>query len=43
MIQIIIRMARITHVPHLFSTKHIFFEENTAFFPIEKKEKKKKN
>ena len=35
-------MARITHVPHLFSMKHIFFEVNTAFFPIEKKEKKKK-
>ena len=38
----IIRMTRITHVPHLFSMKHIFFEVNTAFLSIQKKEKKKK-
>ena len=37
----IIRMTRITHVPHLFSMKHIFFEVNTAFLSIEKKERKK--
>ena len=42
MIQIIIRMARITHVPHLFSIKHIFLEVNTASLSIQKKEKKKK-
>ena len=41
MIQIIIKMARITQVPYLFSMKHIFFEVNTAFLSIEKKERKK--
>ena len=35
-------MARITHVPHLFSIKHIFLEVNTASLSIQKKEKKKK-
>ena len=25
------QMASITHVPHLFSMKHIILEENTAF------------
>ena len=42
MIQIIIRMASITDVPHLFSMKHIFLEENTASLSIKKKERKKK-
>ena len=42
MIQIIIRMASITDVPHLFSMKHIFLEENTASLSIQKKERKKK-
>ena len=37
MIQIIIRMASVTHVPHLFSLKHIFLEENTASLSIQKK------
>ena len=41
MIQIIIRMARITHVPHLLSMKHIFLEENPASLSIQKKERKK--
>ena len=41
MIQIVIRMARITHVPHLFSMKGIFLEVNTAS-SIQKKERKKK-
>ena len=42
MIQVIIRMARITHVPHLFSMKHIFLEVHTASLSIKKKEMKKK-
>ena len=42
MIQIIIRMASITHLLHLFSMKHIFLEKNTASLSIQKKEKKKK-
>ena len=37
-----LRMASITNVPHLFSMKHIFLEENTASFSIQKKERKKK-
>ena len=41
-IQIIIRMAGITHVPHLFSMKHIFLEVNTASLSIQKEERKKK-
>ena len=41
MIQIIIRMASITHVPHLFSVKHIFLERNTASLSIQKTERKK--
>ena len=41
MIQIIIRIASITHVPHLFSMKQIFLEENTASLSIKKKEGKK--
>ena len=41
MIQIIIRIASITHVPHLFSMKHKFLEENTASLSIRKKERKK--
>ena len=40
MIQIIIRMASITHVPHLLSMKHVFLEENTASLSIQKKEEK---
>ena len=43
MIQIFIRMTRITHAPYLFSMKHIFLETNTACLPIQKKEGKKKN
>ena len=35
-------MARITHVPHLFSMKQIFFEVNTILLSIQKKERKKK-
>ena len=35
-------MASITHVPHLFSMRHIFLEENTASLSIQKKESKKK-
>ena len=35
MIQIIVRMASITHVPHLFSMKHILLEENTASLSIQ--------
>ena len=35
-------MESITHVPHLFSMKHIFLEENTASLSIQKKERKKK-
>ena len=42
MIQLFIRMTRITHVAHLFSMKHIFLEMNTACLPIQKKEGKKK-
>ena len=42
MIQVIIRMGSITHVPHLFSMKHIFLEENTASLSIQKKERKRK-
>ena len=42
MIQIIIRMASITRVPHLFSMKHIFLEENPASISIQKKGRKKK-
>ena len=34
-------MARITHMPHLFSMKHIFLEMNAASLSIEKKERKK--
>ena len=41
MIQIIIRMARITNVPHLFSMKQIFLEENKASLSMQKKERKK--
>ena len=41
MIQIIIRMARIPHVLHLFSMKPIFLEVNTASLSIQKKRKKK--
>ena len=41
MIQIIIRMARITNVPHLFSMKHKFLEVNKASLPMQKKERKK--
>ena len=40
MTQIIIRMASITHVPYLFSMKHIILEENTASLSLEKKEEK---
>ena len=40
MTQIIIRMASITHVPHLFSMKHIILEGNTASLSLEKKEEK---
>ena len=43
MVQIIIRVARITHVPHLFSMKQIFLEVNTASLPIQKKERKNLN
>ena len=39
MIQIIIRMARIIHMPHLFSMKHIFLGDNAASLSIQKKEK----
>ena len=35
-------MARITHVPHLFSMKQIFFEVNTILLSIQKKERNKK-
>ena len=35
-------MASITCVPHLFSVKHIFLEENAASLSIQKKERKKK-
>ena len=41
MIQVIIRIARITHVPHLFSMKHIFLELDTSSLSITKKERKK--
>ena len=41
MIQIIIRMANITHAPHLFSMKHIFLEENAASLSIQKKRGRK--
>ena len=34
-------MAGITHVPHLFSMKHIFLEVNTASLSIQKEERKK--
>ena len=40
MTQIIIRMASITHVLHLFSMKHMILEENTASLSLEKKEEK---
>ena len=47
MIKMIIRMARImariTHVPHLFSMKHVFLEVNTASLSIQKKKKGRKN
>ena len=36
-------MARITHVPHLFSMKHVFLEVNTASLSIQKKKKGRKN
>ena len=42
MVQINIRMASITQVPHLFSVKHIFLEGNTASLSIQKTERKKK-
>ena len=42
MIQITIRMASITQVPHLFSVKRIFLEVNTVCLFIQKKETKKK-
>ena len=42
MIQVIIRMVRITHVPHLLSMKHIFLEVNAASLSIQKIERKKK-
>ena len=35
-------MARITHVPHLFSMKLIFLEVNTGSLSMQKKEKMKK-
>ena len=35
-------MARVNHVPHLFSMKHLFLEVNTAFLSIQKEESKKK-
>ena len=35
-------MASIAHVPHLFSMKHIFLEENTASISTQRKERKKK-
>ena len=41
MIQMIVRMARITHVLHLFSMKHIFLELSTASLSIQKKARKK--
>ena len=41
MIQIIIKMAKITHVVHLFSIKRIFLEVNTASLSTQKKSKKK--
>ena len=40
MTQIVIRMASITHLPHLLSMKHIILEENTASLSLEKKEEK---
>ena len=40
MTQIIIRMTRITHVPHLISMKHTFLEVNTASLSLQKKESK---
>ena len=40
-VQIIIRIARITHVPHLFSMKQIFLEVNKASLSTQKKERKK--
>ena len=42
MIQIIIRMASIIHVPHRFSMKQIFLEENTASLSMQKTEREKK-
>ena len=41
MIQIIIRMARITHVPHLFSMKHIFRSEYRFLIYTEKGKEEK--
>ena len=41
MVQIIIRIARLTHVLHLFSMKQIFLELNTASLSIQKKGRKK--
>ena len=41
MIQIIVRIAGITHVPHLFSMKHIFLELSTASLYIQKKAREK--
>ena len=41
MIQIVMRMVRVTHVPHRFSMKHIFLEENPASLSIQNKERKK--
>ena len=40
MIQINMRMKRLTHVLHLFSMKHVF-EVNAAFLSRQKKERKK--
>ena len=36
-------MARITHVPHLISMKHIFLEVNPASLSIQKKRRKSLN
>ena len=42
MIQIIVRMARITYALHLFSMKDVFLELSTASLSIQKKARKKK-
>ena len=34
-------MARRTHMPHLFSMKHLFLEENTASVSIKENERRK--